>query len=233
MYNQVFLQFQDFIKQFNLEDEKINIVYNHTLRVVRLMEKLAKYLKLDEEDIELAKVIGLLHDIGRFKEINKFKDSTNYLFLENHIRDFITTDKYDKIIYFAILNNSLEIDKCRDEKSIKFAKMISDMDSVDIFRVLASFFEYELKEEDVSLELLNDFNNGKAINHEKIKNKSEEVLSYLSRVFDINYKESFEILYDSDNLELFIGSLNISKYNEEFASTIFKKVRNIVDKNID
>ena len=44
----------------------------HTYGVVDAAEDIARRMGLDEEDVQLAKVIGLLHDIGRFEQIKRF-----------------------------------------------------------------------------------------------------------------------------------------------------------------
>lgn len=230
--------FEEYVKQFNMQDKLILIKYDHTYRVVRLMEKLAKRLRLSDEEVILAKIIGLLHDVGRFKQIEisgKVNDlETNldhallgcdYLFKENHIRDFISDTKYDEIVKNAIMNhNKLTLDDKMDEKSLLFSKMIRDMDKVDIFRVLAVHFEFELIKEEVNKDILNGFKGKTLINQKRVKSDSDSTLSYLSYIYDINFKESYELLDETDNLGLYISSLNIPKYSEEFASEIFGSV---------
>lgn len=68
--------------------------------------------------MELAELIGLLHDIGRFEQIKRYntfidKNSINHgqlgvkiLFDDNQIRRFIKDSKYDDIIKTAILNHN-------------------------------------------------------------------------------------------------------------------------------
>lgn len=237
-YDVALNSFEEYVKQFNMQDKLYFIKYDHTYRVVRLMEKLAKRLRLSDEEVILAKIIGLLHDIGRFKQIEisgKVNDlETNldhallgcdYLFKENHIRDFISDTKYDEIVKNAIMNhNKLTLDDKMDEKSLLFSKMIRDMDKVDIFRVLAVYFEFELIKEEVNKDILNGFKEKTLINQKKVKSDSDSTLSYLSYIYDINFKESYELLDETDNLGLYISSLNIPKYSEEFASEIFECV---------
>lgn len=238
--------FEQYIKQFDMYNQNINIKYHHTYYVVRLMEKLAKRMHLADDEVILAKIIGLLHDIGRFPQIkaknqmNDLKTKINhsvlgceYLFSENHIRDFISTNNYDEIIKNAILNhNCLAIKEGLDEKSLLFAKMIRDMDKVDIFRVLASYDDFELIKEEVSEEALQAFKEKKLIEEIIIKTKSDETLKYLAFVFDINFQESYELLEESDNLALFISSLNIPKYSEDFASGIIAEINNYLQEKL-
>jgi len=245
-YNFAVNAFEDYVKKFEMKD-KISMKYKHTYCVVRLMEKLAKRLQLSEEEINLAKIIGLLHDIGRFKQVDKTGDfndlqsnidhaevGCDYLFKNNHIRDFVLDDKYDKVIYNAIkYHNKLTIDESIDEESLLFSKMIRDMDKVDIFRFLAVNFEYELIKEDVKELVINDFKNKTLVKRENVKTLSDDTLVYLAFVYDINFKDSYDLLEETDNLGLFISSLSIPKYSEEFASEIFDKVNSYVEERIN
>lgn len=236
--------FITYVNQFDMHNKNILLKYYHTFWVVHWMEKLAKRLGLPEKDIELAKIIGLLHDIGRFyqiKETNSFKDGKldhaevgcNYLFLENHIRDFIKNDNNDYLIEFAIRNhNKIKIAKSPDARSRLFAKMIRDMEKLDTFRVNAIYFEMELVKEDITPSCLKEFNQEMLVNRQKIKTNTDSTLGTLSFVFDINFKESFELLVESDNLELFINFLNIPRYSENDAEKIFNKICKYINKKL-
>jgi putative nucleotidyltransferase with HDIG domain len=46
----------------------------HTYHVADNARNIAEKLKLSKEDIELAELIGLLHDIGRFEELKITKE---------------------------------------------------------------------------------------------------------------------------------------------------------------
>ena len=71
-----------------------------------------------EEEVKIATLIGLLHDIARFKqytEYQTFKDSISIdhgdvgieiLEENNYLRQFIKNDKYDDIIKLAIKNHN-------------------------------------------------------------------------------------------------------------------------------
>lgn len=64
--------FKDYVASFDINNSKIRLKIEHTYKVVEACEYIAKDLKLNEEDINLAKLIGLLHDIGRFKQLKNF-----------------------------------------------------------------------------------------------------------------------------------------------------------------
>ena len=66
--------FNKYVKSYDISEEYIYLKYDHTLKVDNLMGELAHMLKLSNDYITLAKIIGLLHDIGRFEQITKYKD---------------------------------------------------------------------------------------------------------------------------------------------------------------
>ena len=69
--------FDEYVFNYDMDDPDINYKYYHSYRVMEVMELLAKKLNMNEKDIHLAKVIGLLHDIGRFEQdklYDSFKD---------------------------------------------------------------------------------------------------------------------------------------------------------------
>ena len=110
--------FKKYTSKYNLKDIRIGMKENHSIAVMELMGELAYRLNLSNEDIKLARLIGLLHDIGRFPQWEKYhtfvdKNSVDhaeigadYLFKEGHIRDFIEDNKYDSIIEKAIRNHN-------------------------------------------------------------------------------------------------------------------------------
>ena len=64
--------FDDYVKEFDNTNRDINYKYKHSYRVYKLSEQIAKMMNLSAEDVKLASVIGLLHDIGRFEQLKEF-----------------------------------------------------------------------------------------------------------------------------------------------------------------
>ena len=139
--------FKEYAKKYNPEDEKIKIKIAHIQRVARNSKRIAQNLKLSQEDIELAELIGLLHDIGRFEQVRLYhtfvdKDSINHgeygakiLFEDGLIRKFINDDRFDKIIKLAIINhNRADIEEGLTEREILHAQIIRDADKREIIK---------------------------------------------------------------------------------------------------
>lgn len=64
--------FEEYISNYDASDGKIQLKIEHTFRVNHLSEQIALDLGLSREDVDLAWLIGLLHDIGRFEQIKDF-----------------------------------------------------------------------------------------------------------------------------------------------------------------
>ena len=74
-------EFFKYVEQFDLTDERIQRKKFHSIRVQKISEKIAEDLKLNEEYIDIASLIGLLHDIGRFeqeKQYHTFDDNKSF-----------------------------------------------------------------------------------------------------------------------------------------------------------
>ena len=60
--------FDEYVSTYNAEDEKIQLKIYHTYRVAEICERIAVSLNFSSEDIDLAWLMGMLHDIGRFEQ---------------------------------------------------------------------------------------------------------------------------------------------------------------------
>lgn len=64
--------FQEYTDRYDSTDPKIKLKIDHTYRVADLCERIAKSLDLLQEDIDLAWLSGMLHDIGRFEQLRRY-----------------------------------------------------------------------------------------------------------------------------------------------------------------
>lgn len=140
--------FKKYISNFdNQADPGFTLKVVHTYHVVDNAIMISKKLGLSEEDVDLAALIGILHDIGRFDELKTLKNfdsvendhalfASKLLFDEGLISEFIDTDKYNSIIKKAIENhNKKSIENGLTEKELLHAKIIRDADKLDNYRV--------------------------------------------------------------------------------------------------
>ena len=225
--------FDEYVASYDKGEKEILSKYHHSYAVSDLMAELAFRLNLSKEEIVLAKVIGILHDIGRFEQLRKsnaFNDcvldhakiSCDYLFKEEHIRDFIEDDSYDNIIENAIrYHNKYELPKLKG-KELLFSKMIRDMDKVDIYKQLALCPSLVFDVDSISEGALEQFEKRMSVD-KTYQQASDQIVSALAFVFDINFEESYDILVETDNFDLFLSTVEVMPNSEK----LWKKLREV------
>lgn len=99
--DQVKRAFAQYVHKYDAEDEKILLKIRHTYRVAEISERIAVGLGLSAYDTDLAWLIGMLHDIGRFEQLKQYgtfvdADSIDHahfgvelLFRDGLIRDYV------------------------------------------------------------------------------------------------------------------------------------------------
>ena len=210
-----------FEEEYEDEDEYIGIERKklHSIRVMERSKDVAKALKLNEEQIELAELIGLLHDIGRFEQytrngtylnemlLDHAKLGADILFKEGLIRKFIEDEKYDKIIELAIINhNKYKISEGLNKEELLFSKIIRDADKLDILYEGVEIY-WKSKKEKQNLEnskinvkigqLLKVERPVKRCGNER-NDTVDGLLILLSYIYDINFRETLVIINEKD-----------------------------------
>lgn len=71
-YNNAKQQFEKYLDGYDSNNDKVRLKIIHTYGVVHAMEEICHRMQLSEEDTELARIIALLHDIGRFEQLKRF-----------------------------------------------------------------------------------------------------------------------------------------------------------------
>lgn len=218
-YEYALKAFHKYLEDYDCEDEKTKLKVTHTYGVVHCVEVLGEKIGLSQEDMELARVIALLHDIGRFEQVkvhNQFDDavmdhadySIHVLFRQRKINEFVQSRKYDRVIRYAITNhNKYAIDPKIQGKELLHAKLIRDADKLDNFRVrLAEKIEnliYKIPSEELgSYEITDtiyeDYKAHQCILSAKRKTPMDMWVSYLAQIFDVNFKETYELIREKD-----------------------------------
>ena len=194
--------FNQYVQKYDLNDPQIKLKYNHSFRVMEKSSLMASQLGFSKEDIELAKTIGLLHDIGRFEQLkvyhtyddSKSIDHAAYgveqLFKKGEIRKFVLDPKDDAIIEAAIKNhNKYRITGVTDERTMMHAKLIRDVDKLDILYNVAYLkgIKTNLCKEPVSKKVLESIRNHQSVRKSDMKNENDFICCKMAFVFDINY----------------------------------------------
>lgn len=65
-------KFKTYTSAYDASDEKIKLKIYHTYRVAGLCERIAKSEGMLQEEADLAWLLGMLHDIGRFEQLRRY-----------------------------------------------------------------------------------------------------------------------------------------------------------------
>lgn len=243
--------FKEYVSNFRVADKKVEVKIKHTYGVMNIAKYIAEGLDLSEEDVLLAQLIGLLHDIGRFEQAVKFNDFDDYnnmdhaeygakiLFEDGLIKNFIEDRQFDEIIEKAIRNhNKFAIEDGLSDRALLHAKIIRDADKTDNFQIkqVQDFLSlFKSTEEAVSAELItdgvwNEFLQGKTIVSSHRITNMDKWLSYIAWIYDYNFDVSLKYLKDNNCIDKVIDRLD---YKEKDTKEKMEYVRKVTKKYID
>ena len=206
--------FDAYIEQYNRKEEKIRLKIEHTYRVSELCEKIAGALELSEEDIDLAWLLGLLHDVGRFEQLRQygtFMDAQSIdhalfgaeiLFKQGKIRDYLTDTSEDALIECAVAYHSAyRLPEGLDERTQMFSNILRDADKVDILKVNVDFpleeiynvSTKELRNCIVTKEVMEAFMEEHAVLKSLKKTPVDNVVGHIALIYEMVYPESVKI----------------------------------------
>ena len=194
--------------------------------------------------------IALLHDIGRFEQLKRYDsfepgtmDHAAYgvkvLFDEGMIRRFLPDDKWDSIIYTAIAHHSdYELPEISDPQTLLHAKLIRDEDKLDNCRVklvdststFINVSEEELGTQNITQKIYETVFKNKCILSADRVTQMDYWVSYIVYFFDINFKESFDIIAENDYLNRIIDRI---PYSNPSTKKQMKKIRTYMQKFIN
>lgn len=221
-------QFEKYISAYDKEDPKINLKITHTYRVMDICLFLAEAMGMQEEKRDLAGLIGLLHDIGRFEQLritNSFDDSViphakcslMVLFDQGHLREFIDIDEYDTIIFESIKNHGVFlVDETFKGEELLYTKLIRDADKLDNFHTkliesmetMLDVTMEELEKEEVSDYAYETFMACKPLLNAKRETHLDMWVSYIGYMFDLNLSQSFAYVKEHDYVNRLVDRIS-------------------------
>ena len=214
--------FDEYVSNYDPTVGRIKLKIEHIKRVAENIKNIALEQGLDSEQIKLAEIIGLLHDIGRFEQVRLYdtfsdKISVNHgeygvkvLFEDGLINKFNLNEKEKEIVKLAILNHNRDkIQEGLDDEQLLYAKMIRDADKLDIYYTMC---KYDFKDtfwypdfdcEEISDLIMNEFKNDKKVNYADIKNNADVIVIFYAYVYDLYFETTKNILKEKKYLEKF------------------------------
>jgi len=219
--------FNSYVDKFDINNEMIKRKYYHSLHVMEIELELAKFMNLSNEEVELAGLCGLLHDIGRFKqayEYNTFDDfkSINHGVLGlsiltdmNYINLYTKNEEWKNIILKSTINhNKTFIDSDLTEKEKVFVNLTRDADKLDIFEIVIEDMKFNSVDGFIKDSIYNRLYNLE-FDYEIPDNELDRYGFYISLLLDINYKRTYEIILEKNYLNRLIDKIINSNPQEK------------------
>lgn len=215
-------QFDQYTASYDLSDTKIRLKAEHTYRVAELCARITGSLALPAEDVDLAWLLGMLHDIGRFEQVRRYGTFTDaksvdhaafgadLLFREGLIRNFVSSEEEDGLIETAIrLHNAYLLPEDLPERERMFSQILRDADKIDILRVNCEFSRQEIynrpEEEfltsEISEQVLQDALSMQNVLRAHRKTAADYIVSQISLTFGLVYDESRKIVLEQGYLD--------------------------------
>lgn len=239
------------VHKLKIENPRVEMKIEHIMRVAENCKKIATDLKLTGEEIQLAELIGLLHDIGRFEQYRIFNKHTSSITLDNnkkfdhgeagvevlkkdnYIRKYIEENIYDDIIYTAIYeHNKYELPKNLSKETDLFCKIIKDADKLDIFyEAICVYWQdskkiQEVEEGKLSEKMLENFYDYKLADNRNRISEADQILRFTSFIFDMNFPYSFEVLKENDFINKMIDRFHYQVPETKIEMMKVKKMAN-------
>lgn len=213
-----------------LHQRNLDLKEKHTSRVCAASERIASGLGLGENDRRIASITALFHDLGRFPQYRKYRtfrdpDSENHSKLSlwelkrHHILHTLDLSERRVISHAIYFHNRLQIAEHLDATTTLHCQLIRDADKVDILRIMGEHFQAEESERNpvVTLGLDSDSTvreevyrllfSGKTMSYANLKTVNELKVLQMSWVFDINFRPTFEILRERNDIDKLAATL--------------------------
>lgn len=249
------MAFSEYVKPYDITNEKIELKIKHTFRTVEVAKRIAEDLSLNEEQILLAQLIALLHDVGRFEQVriyNTFKDrdsidhanlGVKILFEDGIIRSFIEDTKYDDIIYKAVKNhNKFKIQDGLSQEELLQARIVRDADKTDILGMLVSdiekneniLYDYEeLSKQIVTPQVMKKFEHYEQADRNYSKNEMDDYINMISFIFDYNFITGLKVILKNNYVERIMKPICICEDTKEQMEKIIEIANKYINERIE
>lgn len=230
--------FADYVDGFYTDDpvnnSTIRLKEKHTEHVCRNMIFLGNALGLSDPDMILAEIMGLFHDLGRFKQYAVYgtfrdMDSENHAILglremaAHKVLSGCNRNEKRWIAKAVAFHNTMKIPEDQDERTLFFIRLLRDADKLDIWRVFIDYYKVRDKQVNAAVEIglpddpdfsprvIAALDNGCFARIQDLKTLNDFKLLQISWVFDLNFAPSFKAVKELEYIEKIEATLPHSK----------------------
>lgn len=174
-YEKILAGLRDWLRQYidsfdrSIEDVRVNfeLKRDHSLRVCAEMRQIAVSLKMTPDEIALAEIMALLHDVGRFEQYHRYRSYMDNDEIDHGnmgvavLRDLnplheLPEEERELVIAAVGAHNKLNIPDNIVGRGRHFTRMLRDADKLDIWKVVLEFYRSDRSNPAVKLHLHED-----------------------------------------------------------------------------
>jgi len=230
--------FSQYSSRFLGDDEYVNahlrLKQEHTTRTCEEIVRLARELALDDDEIRIAELTALLHDVGRFPQFAQYRTYNDLRSIDHGqkgvevlraegVLDILPAEERQWVQTAVGLHNRKSLPSTLKGRALLFTKLIRDADKIDIFRVVLEYYrsrrgnpqssctlELEIELPDApqyNPEVLKAVRNEEAVDWGKLRTLTDARLCQLGWVYDLNFTPSLRRIDECGYLTELIGFL--------------------------
>ena len=228
-----------------------NVKKEHSQKVAELALLFSNKLEWTEDEQKNAFLVGLLHDIGRFKQLvdfDTFNDEKSIDHANSAVEILMGVSIFEdlnianKELFFAAIanHNKFKIEEGLSGQQLLHAKLIRDADKMDILKVLTEYYlkrnvsanhslTWDLpKGTIVSPAVTKEILSQKLVSKKNVLSELDVKIMQLSWVYDLNFRPTYEYLLKNRYLESIYNSLP----KNDLVIDIYRKIKVFVENKI-
>ena len=247
--------FARYTSVYNVDDPKIKLKIDHTYRVAELCQCIAQDMGLSDTDTDIAWLMGMLHDIGRFEQVRRygtFADDksinhgelgANILFRDGLIEEFVPEladlkgmDIWNTLDNAIRYHSVYRVPEELNERDRMFTDLLRDADKIDILRVnyevgvekIYNVTAEEARSCTVTDEVMEAFAGKQAVLRKYKKTPVDHVVGHISLVFELVFSISLELALSQG----YLNRLLDYPTDNETTRQQFARIREIMEEYI-
>ena len=239
--------FSDYVQTFQSgnpeHDRNIDLKDEHTRRVCTEILDIGRSLRLNPEELCLAEIIALFHDVGRFEQYARYGTFSDHR-SENHaelgvkilrkhdVLEGLKQSERELILRVISYHNRPDLPEKETKECLFFTKLLRDADKVDIWRVVTDYYQRKNGLRNATIELglpdtpeisdeaYADLMAGRIVKIHSIKTLNDFKVLQMALIYDVNFPRTFQIIRERGFMEMIRDALPQSAKVLEMYSTI-------------
>lgn len=218
--------FESYTSAYDRTNPRIALKVDHTLRVMGLCERIAQAEGFAPHDVELAWLVGLLHDIGRFEQVRRY-DTFNDAQSVSHaglgaellfeggddgsqpIRAFVEDTDDDELIRLAVAHHSdLRLPEGLTRRERALCGVLRDADKIDIIKVncicpiedIYGVSEAQMRASELSPACMDIFYQHRCLPRGIRHYPADIMLGHICFAWELEFSESLRVLAEQGHL---------------------------------